>query len=215
MPMPSREGSNLRPLWRFRYALYKQKVTTRTPPPQKDVKNEGRSGKVYENKGSHDKMPDKKSDICARLNPVLQKNTDLEGQFAVSGILGACFEWRFIATRAHLGWSRHRRLSLRALRTAHSAALGSADRDVARCRDGTRLAAGEHVIRIMPHPGSWNPRPARNARKLSFSWFLSIMFKKIKSLTIYGRISQKLIQLNLKELFHGGTPQVPALCIML
>jgi hypothetical protein len=79
MPMPSREGSNLRLLWRFRYALYKQKVITGTPPPPKDVKNEGRSGKVYENKGSPDKMPDEKSGICAQLNPVLQKITDLEG----------------------------------------------------------------------------------------------------------------------------------------
>jgi hypothetical protein len=31
----------------------------------KDVKNEGRSGDVYENKGNSDKMPDQKTDISA------------------------------------------------------------------------------------------------------------------------------------------------------
>jgi hypothetical protein len=31
----------------------------------KDVKNEGRSGDVYENKGISDKMPDHKADISA------------------------------------------------------------------------------------------------------------------------------------------------------
>ena len=39
----------------------------------KDVKNEGRSGKVYENKGVMDKMPETMSDICAWLKPLLQK----------------------------------------------------------------------------------------------------------------------------------------------
>src|ERR1017187_9486735 len=39
----------------------------------KDVKNEGRPGKVYENKGQRDKMPEIISDICARLKPFLQK----------------------------------------------------------------------------------------------------------------------------------------------
>jgi hypothetical protein len=56
-------ASALRPSWRFRYTLSK-------PPPhgearvRKDVKNEGRSGDVYENKGRHDKMSLEKSDIC-------------------------------------------------------------------------------------------------------------------------------------------------------
>jgi hypothetical protein len=79
--MPSLEGSNLRPLWRFRHASNQQIVTSGTPPPQKDVKNEGRSGKVYENKGSQDKMPDAISDMGARLRPVLQKIVDLEDSF--------------------------------------------------------------------------------------------------------------------------------------
>src|ERR1035437_9016588 len=39
----------------------------------KDVKNEGRPGKVYENKGAMDKMSERMSDICARLKPFLQK----------------------------------------------------------------------------------------------------------------------------------------------
>ena len=39
----------------------------------KDVKNEGRSGNVDENKGTMDKMPEKMSDICARSKPFLQK----------------------------------------------------------------------------------------------------------------------------------------------
>jgi hypothetical protein len=39
----------------------------------KDVKNEGRPGKVYENKGARDKMPEIISGICARLEPFLQK----------------------------------------------------------------------------------------------------------------------------------------------
>jgi hypothetical protein len=34
----------------------------------KDVKNEGRSGDMYENKGDGDKMPNHNSGICARSN---------------------------------------------------------------------------------------------------------------------------------------------------
>jgi hypothetical protein len=43
--------------------------------PPKDVKNEGRSGNVYENKGPYDNFPDTKDDISARLNAILQKIT--------------------------------------------------------------------------------------------------------------------------------------------
>ena len=39
----------------------------------KDVKNDDRSGKVYENKGAMDKMSETISGICARLEPFLQK----------------------------------------------------------------------------------------------------------------------------------------------
>ncbi len=50
VPMPSREGCNLRPLWRFRHALNQQKITCGAPPSLRDVKNEDRSDYVYENK---------------------------------------------------------------------------------------------------------------------------------------------------------------------
>ena len=96
--MPSRQVSNLRPLWRFRHPLNKQKVTNGEPPPQKDVKNEGRSGKVYENKGSHDKLTERMSDICLQLKPILQKIAGLDGQFSAIYALGACFLWIFTAT---------------------------------------------------------------------------------------------------------------------
>jgi hypothetical protein len=76
------EGSNPRPLWRLRPTSTQQKVTIGAPPPQKDVKNEGTSGDVYENKGSNDKMPEKMSGFCARLRPILQKTTDFKWHFA-------------------------------------------------------------------------------------------------------------------------------------
>ena len=41
---------------------------------QKDVKSEGRSGNVYENKGPRDNLPDAKDDICAGLHVILHKN---------------------------------------------------------------------------------------------------------------------------------------------
>jgi hypothetical protein len=41
----------------------------------KDVKNEGRSGNVYENKGPCDNLPDTKDDISARLHATLHKIT--------------------------------------------------------------------------------------------------------------------------------------------
>jgi len=45
------------------------------PAPEKDVKNEGRSGNVYENKGPSDTLPDTKGDICARLHVILHGDT--------------------------------------------------------------------------------------------------------------------------------------------
>jgi hypothetical protein len=41
----------------------------------KDVKYEGRSGNVYENKGPEDNLPDTKDDISARLHAILRKST--------------------------------------------------------------------------------------------------------------------------------------------
>jgi hypothetical protein len=40
----------------------------------KDVKKEGRSGNVYENKGQYDTLPHTKSDISAWLHAILQKS---------------------------------------------------------------------------------------------------------------------------------------------
>jgi hypothetical protein len=52
-----------------------QKDRQGTPSTHKDVKNEGRSGNVYENKESRDNLPDTKDDICARLHAILHKIT--------------------------------------------------------------------------------------------------------------------------------------------
>jgi hypothetical protein len=49
------EDSNLRQLWRITCTLIKVRKGDLT---QKDVKNEGRSDYVYENKGKHEKMTD-------------------------------------------------------------------------------------------------------------------------------------------------------------
>ncbi len=44
-----------------------KKTAGGNPSTPKDVKNEGRSGNVYENKGPYDISPDRKGDICAWL----------------------------------------------------------------------------------------------------------------------------------------------------
>ena len=79
-----RDASGLNPFSRFCHTLNQQKVNCGAPPPLKDVKYEGRSGNVYENKGSIDTMSETMSGICAWLEPILQKITDCEGQFAVN-----------------------------------------------------------------------------------------------------------------------------------
>ena len=91
--MPSREGSNLRPLWRFRHALNQQKVTCGRKVRPRDVKNEGRTDYVYENKQEHDKMSCEKSDIYVEVKRILQKTAGSTSQFAVNGVLWACFVW--------------------------------------------------------------------------------------------------------------------------
>jgi hypothetical protein len=95
MPMPSREGSNLRPLWRFRPAVNKQKVTYGDRPIKKMLIYDVGSGNVYENKQNHDKMPDAISDIYVKVTRILQKIADSEGQFAVNSACGACLEPEF------------------------------------------------------------------------------------------------------------------------
>jgi hypothetical protein len=52
------EDSRLRPLWRLTNTLVKLRNRALT---HRDVKNEGTSGDVYENKGASDTMPDNKS----------------------------------------------------------------------------------------------------------------------------------------------------------
>jgi hypothetical protein len=90
-----REASGLNPSSRrFCHTLNQQKVTCGAPPPPKDVKNEGRSGNVYENKGSIDRLSEEMSGICAWSKPILQKITDWEGQFAVNCAFRARFEFR-------------------------------------------------------------------------------------------------------------------------
>jgi len=51
-----------------------RKVARGEPAAPKDVKYEGRSGNVYENKGSNDDLPDRKHDICAWLHAILQES---------------------------------------------------------------------------------------------------------------------------------------------
>ena len=43
-------------------------------PTHKNVKNEGTSGDVHENKDSHDNLPGTKDDISARLHAILHRN---------------------------------------------------------------------------------------------------------------------------------------------
>jgi len=66
-----------------------QKVPRERPAPLKDVKYEGRSGNVYENKGPYDSLPDKKDDISARLHAILHQNTRI---FAEPSALLPVFE---------------------------------------------------------------------------------------------------------------------------
>ena len=89
-----REASGLHPFRRIRHTSNQQKVTNGAPPPQKDVKNEDRSGNVYENKGPIDRLSETMSGICARLKPFLQKIRDWEGQFAVNCAFRARLEFR-------------------------------------------------------------------------------------------------------------------------
>jgi hypothetical protein len=49
------------------------KVRNERRPTQKDVKNEGRSGDVYENKESRDKMTELESDIMSDFAEISQK----------------------------------------------------------------------------------------------------------------------------------------------
>jgi len=97
--MPSLEGSNLRPSWRFRHALNRQKVTRGDRPTKKMLINDVGSRNVYENKQNRDEMPVEMSDIYVKVTRILQRNGDLEGQFAVNSIFETGFVRKFTATR--------------------------------------------------------------------------------------------------------------------
>jgi hypothetical protein len=58
----------------------------------KDVKYEGRSGNVYENKGPNDNLPDKKDDICAWSHGILHKNTRISRE--LSAFLRLLEHWK-------------------------------------------------------------------------------------------------------------------------
>ena len=52
------------------------------PFTQKDVKNAGRSGEVYENKGQHDKVPEKNSDFVSEITKVARNFATFARNFA-------------------------------------------------------------------------------------------------------------------------------------
>jgi hypothetical protein len=74
---------HLRPSWRVRYTSNQQKVTRERAPHPKDVKNEGRSHDVYENKRSHDKMSDEKADIFGNRHGTDGQKCTSERQLAM------------------------------------------------------------------------------------------------------------------------------------
>jgi hypothetical protein len=83
------EDSNFCPLRRIRHPFNQQKVTQGALPPQKDVKNEGRSGYMYENKRRLTKCQPKCRAFCAQLTPLLRKIAGFEGQFTAFFDFGA------------------------------------------------------------------------------------------------------------------------------
>jgi hypothetical protein len=65
-------------------SLRRQKIAREEQATPKDVKYEGRSGNVYENKGPDDNFTDKKDDISARLQGILQNDTRILQKSAAS-----------------------------------------------------------------------------------------------------------------------------------
>src|SRR5579872_1530194 len=80
-------ASPLRPWCRFGHPANEQKDRFEEAFPSKDVKYEGRSGDMYENKDMHDKMPDEKTDITAELKLVAWQNAPC--------VQLNCTKWRF------------------------------------------------------------------------------------------------------------------------
>ncbi len=73
--------STFRPAWQIRHNLNQQKVSPGPPPPLRDVKNEDRPGRLYENKGSIDKISELITDILAKIRSFLQIFSNFEAQF--------------------------------------------------------------------------------------------------------------------------------------
>ena len=79
----------------------------------RNVKNEGTSGDVYENKWQGDNLPDTKDDISARLHAILQKSTPILQRLSAfchySGAGGRTFSFKL--------WRRQEPNAIRASRT--------------------------------------------------------------------------------------------------
>ena len=68
-----------------------EKKSRRGRATQKDVKNDDRSGNVYESKGPDDKMPDTKGDISAQSHAILLRNRRiLQKPSALLSLLDRC-----------------------------------------------------------------------------------------------------------------------------
>jgi hypothetical protein len=76
-----REASGLHPFWRFRHSLNQQKVAFGDGANKKMLINHERSWNVYENNRINDTVPEKNTDIFARMKPVLQKIAAFGRQF--------------------------------------------------------------------------------------------------------------------------------------
>ncbi|HXW13953.1 MAG TPA: hypothetical protein VEN79_05535, partial [Terriglobia bacterium] len=72
-----------------------RKVMRGEPASPKDVKNEGRSGNVYENKESDDQLSESFSGICARSKLILQKILNFDGQILLFCDFVTGFWWSF------------------------------------------------------------------------------------------------------------------------
>jgi hypothetical protein len=77
MPMPSQQGSNLRPSWPFGHPKIKQKVAYGDWLKKKMLINDVRSWNVYENKQNHDTLSNEKSDIFCRSDVDFAENCRL------------------------------------------------------------------------------------------------------------------------------------------
>jgi hypothetical protein len=89
MLMQRMQDSNLCPLWRLTLINVRKGALT-----HRDVKNEGTSGDVYENKGAHDTMPDNKSRFWPKNSKIRDNRSEirvfLKGKSREIEKVGAC-----------------------------------------------------------------------------------------------------------------------------